>query len=67
MVPAGGSTSITWSYATGTSLAEVQGYATAAQAELRPEVTITSPANGATVTSSPLTMTGTAGGGSGVK
>ena len=67
MIPAGGSTSITWSYATGTSLAEVQGYAAAAQAELRPVVTISSPANGATVTSSPVTVTGTAGGGSGVK
>jgi len=67
MVPAGGSTSIAWSYATGTSLAEAQGYAAAAQAELRPVVAITSPANGATVTSSPVTVTGTAGGGSGVK
>ena len=67
MVPAGGSTSITWSYATGTSLAEVQGYAAAAQAELRAVVAITSPANGATVTSSPVTVTGTAGGGSSVK
>jgi hypothetical protein len=67
MLPASGSTTITWSYATGTSLAEVQGYAAAAQAELRPVVTISSPANGATVTSSPVTVTGTAGGGSGVK
>jgi len=66
MVPAGGSTSITWNYATGTSLAEVQGYAAAAQAEFRPVVAISSPANGATVTSSPLMVTGTAGGGSGV-
>jgi hypothetical protein len=67
MVPAGGSTAITWSYATGTSLAEVQGYAAAAQAEFRPVVAISSPANGATLTSSPLTVTGSAGGGSGVK
>jgi hypothetical protein len=67
MVPAGGSMSIIWSYATGTSLAEVQGYAADALAALRPAVTITSPANGVTVTSSPVTVTGTAGGGSGVK
>ena len=67
MVPAGGSTSIIWSYATGTSLAEVQSYAADALAALRPAVAITSPANGVTVTSSPVTVTGTAGGGSGVK
>jgi hypothetical protein len=67
MIPASGSTTITWSYATGTSLSEVQGYAAAAQAELRALVTITSPANGATATSTPLTVSGTAGGGSGVK
>ena len=67
MIPAGGSTSIMWSYATGTSLAEVQGYAAAAQAALRPAVTISSPTDGATVTSSPLTVSGTASGGFGVK
>ena len=67
MIPAGGSTSIMWSYATGTSLAEVQGYAAAVQAELRPAVTITSPVNGATVTNSPVTVSGTASGGFGVK
>ena len=67
MVPAGGSTSIMWSYATGTSQAEVDGYAADAVAALQPVVTITSPANGATVTSSPVTVTGTAGGGSGVQ
>jgi hypothetical protein len=44
-----------------------QGYAAAAHVEVRPHLTIYSPANGATVTSSPLTVTGTAGGGSGVR
>jgi hypothetical protein len=72
MVPAGGSTSITWSYATGTSLAEVQGYAAAAQAQMldvsqAPTIAISSPASGATETSSPVTVSGTASAGSGVK
>jgi hypothetical protein len=67
MVPASGSTSITWSYATGTSLAEVQGYAAAAQATMQaPAVAISSPAGDATVTGTPLTVTGTANAQSGV-
>ena len=67
MVPASGSTSITWSYATGTSLAEVQGYAAAAQAAMQaPVVAISSPAGGGTVTGTPLTVTGTASAPSGV-
>jgi hypothetical protein len=73
MVPAGGSTSITWSYATGTSLAEVQSYAAAARtatdadAAQAPAITISSPASGATETSSVVTVTGAASAGSGVK
>jgi glucodextranase-like protein len=43
------------------------GYAASAKVEVRPHLTITSPANGATVTSSPVTVTGTAGSSSGVK
>ena len=67
-VPASGSTSITWTYATGTSLAEVQGYAAAAQdAAQAPSVTISSPANGATETHSPVSVNGSASAGSGVK
>ena len=50
IVPAGGSVSIGWSYATGTSLAEVQGYAAAAQDVLQPPaVTISSPTAGASL------------------
>ncbi len=67
MVPASGSTSITWSYATGTSLAEVQGYATAAQAAMAaPVVTISKPAGGATVTGTPAFVIGNANAPSGV-
>jgi hypothetical protein len=66
-VPASGSTSITWSYATGTSLAEVQGYAATAQAVMQaPAVAIITPAGGATVTGTPATVTGTASAPSGV-
>jgi hypothetical protein len=65
-VPTSGSTSITWSYATGTSLAEVQGYAAAAQTALQAAVTISSPAGGARLTRTPATVTGTASAPSGV-
>ena len=41
--------------------------ATTTHVEVRPHLTITSPASGATVTSSPVTVTGTAGSSSGVK
>ena len=67
-VPAGGSVTITWSYATGTTVAEVQGDATAARDAMQaPSVAISSPAGGSTVTSSPVTVTGSASAGSGVK
>ena len=63
-VAAGGSTTITWTYSTGTSIAEVQGYADAAQP---PSIAISSPAPGTTETTSPITVAGTASAGSGVK
>jgi len=67
MVPASGSASITWSYATGTSLAEVQVYAAAARAAMQPPtVAIFSPASGATVTGTPVRVTGNASAPSGV-
>lgn len=67
-VPAGGSTSIVLSYATGASLSEVQGYAASAQDAMQaPAVSISSPASGTTETSSPVTVSGSASAGSGVK
>lgn len=68
MVPAGGSISIAVSYATGTSLTEVQGYVAPAEDVMQaPAVTISSPSAGATLTSSPVTVTGSVSAGSGVK
>ena len=67
-VPAGGSVTIQWSYAVGASLAEVQGYAAAAQDLLvPPTIAIASPGNGAALTSTPATVTGTATASTGVK
>lgn len=62
-VPAGGSTSITWGYSTASSLAEVEAQTDEA---VPPTIAIASPANGTGV-GSPITVTGTAGAGSGVK
>jgi hypothetical protein len=68
VVPALGSTSITWSYATGTSLAEVRGDEAAARDAMQPpSVAISSPVAGATVTSSPVKVSGSESAGSGVK
>ncbi len=68
VVPAGGSVSIAWSYAVGTSLAEVQGDASAALDVLQPPgVSISSPAAGATLLTQPVKVAGTASAGSGVK
>ena len=72
MVPAGGSTLITWSYATGASLAEVQGDAAAAPGAMRrnedaaqpPTIAIAYPTGDAT---SPAKVGGTASAGSGVR
>ena len=47
--------------------AGAQDHTVAGRVEIRPFVTITSPVDGATVTSSPVTVTGTAGANSGVK
>ena len=67
-VPAGGSVTITWSYAAGTTVAGVQGDAAAARDAMQaPSVAISSPAGGSTLTSSPVTVTGSASAGSGVK
>ena len=67
-VPAGGSTVIAWSYATGTSMSEVQGSAQAAEDSAQPPtVAIFSPGPGATETTSPVTVSGTASAGSGIK
>jgi len=60
------SLSLTFAFAAAAQ-AGAQSQAAAGRVELRPFVTITSPANGATVTSSPVTVTGSAGGSSGVK
>ncbi len=71
-VPAGGSVAITWSYATGTSLAEVQGDAAAALVQMRdqaqpPTISISAPASGARLSGETATVSGTASAGSGVK
>ncbi len=67
-VPAGGSVSIAWSYASGTTLAEVQADAAAAQDGFAPPaISISAPAHSVTETRTPVTVTGTAGAGSGVK
>ena len=66
-VPAGGSASLTYIYSSAFTVAQTQAMALAAQDRLKPlAVTITSPANGATVSSSPVTVTGTATAGSGI-
>ena len=67
-VPAGGSVTITWSYVAGATVAGVQGDAAAARDAMQaPSVAISSPAGGSTLTSSPVTVTGSASAGSGVK
>jgi hypothetical protein len=62
-VPAGGSNSITWSYATGTSLAEVQAEADQVQP---PSIAIAGPATGTILGTPTVTVTGTASAGSGI-
>ncbi|MDQ6779119.1 MAG: hypothetical protein M3071_23495 [Actinomycetota bacterium] len=67
-LPAGGSFSIQWTTATGASVGEVQGEAAAAEdAYAPPAISIASPASGAAVSVSPVTVTGTTSAGSGVK
>jgi hypothetical protein len=66
-VPATGSTSLTYIYSSAFTVAQTQAMALTAQDRLQPlAVTITSPANGATAASSPVTVTGTASAGSGI-
>jgi hypothetical protein len=60
-VPAGGTKTISQSFATGASQAEVDGYASQDEDQLSgPQVAITSPANGAKVGTSKVTVSGTA-------
>lgn len=62
------SLSLTFAFAfAAAAQAGAQSRAAAGRVEIRPFVTITSPANGATVTSSPVTVTGTAGGNSAIE
>ncbi len=66
-VPAGGSTTITWSYATGQTLAEAQSDAVQAEdAMAPPAISITTPASGGTTVKTPVSVTGTASAGSGI-
>jgi hypothetical protein len=66
-VPAGGSTTISWSYATESSLSAAQADASAAQAKFAAAVSIGSPAAGATLGVSPVTVSGTLTAPSGVQ
>lgn len=61
-VPAGGQVTITWNYATGTSMSEVEA---AADRFSPPSISISSPANVSTP-AGPVTVTGSASAGSGV-
>ena len=66
-IPAGGSVTIKWSYATGTTAAEVQADALAAQDQYQASRDRDhGPRLQATVTHSPVTVSGTASSGSGV-
>jgi hypothetical protein len=66
-VPATGSTSLTYIYSSAFTVAQTQALALAAQDRLQPlAVSVTAPANGATTTASPVTITGTATAGSGI-
>ncbi|MGP0048268.1 MAG: hypothetical protein ACLPZR_05375, partial [Solirubrobacteraceae bacterium] len=66
-VPATGSATIGYTYSTETTMAAAQTDAlTAADIAQPPSATITSPADGTTAATSPQTVTGTAGAGSGV-
>jgi hypothetical protein len=66
-VPANGSTSLTYLYSSAFTVAQAQARALVAQDRLEPlAVSVTSPANGATISASPVTVTGTASAGSGI-
>ncbi len=67
-VPAGGSTSLSYIYSVGYSVADASGLAMLAQDRLQPPaVAITSPGGGSTVSTPSVTLAGTAGAGSGIK
>lgn len=67
-VPAGASTSLSYVYSVGYSLADVTGLAMAAQDRFQPiTVQITPPAGGTTVSTPNVTLTGIAAAGSGIK
>jgi hypothetical protein len=65
-IPAGGFVQLTYAYSTGYTLGAVQALAQAAQARMQPAVAITSQANGATVSTPSVTVSGTANAGSGI-
>jgi Glucodextranase, domain B len=67
-VPAGGSASVGYTYSYGFTLAAVQHDALVAEDRASPvAVAISSPANGATLAATPVTVTGSAAAGSGVR
>jgi hypothetical protein len=67
-VPSSGGVTISFGYSTEFTLAAVQHDALVAQDHFQPlAVSITSPPDGGTVSSSPVTVTGSVSGGSGVK
>ena len=59
-IPAGGTYTLRMAFVQGYGLPEVEKLASEAQASYFPSVSITSPANGSTTTSSPVTVSGTA-------
>jgi hypothetical protein len=66
-VPAGGSVSIAWSYATETTLSGARRDAAVAEDAMQlPTIGITAPASGGRTVKTPVTVTGTATAGSGV-
>ena len=66
-VPAGGCTTIAWSYGTGETASEVQGYASSATSAFAPpSLSITSPPGGTVTTASSVTVSGTVSASSGV-
>lgn len=67
-VPAGGSTSLSYIYSVGYSVADANGLALDAQDRFQPPaVSIASPGGGSTVSTSSVPLTGTAAAGSGIK
>lgn len=65
-VPASGSLALGFTYSDASLASEVRGDAAAAEAAFRPTVSIGSPANGATLSQSPATVSGTASDANGI-